>query len=87
MANHLPVPPELLHLIEKREDQQRRKADRRGAQDRRLSDQGPIGSIESVDDLDEMTLTEQRLGGERRENEERRKDGRRGADADCTDSG
>ena len=82
MANRLPIPPELQHLIEKREREDSRAAERRSSEDRRESDLGPIGRIQSVEDLEDLTLEEERSGTERRKGRERRERGRRKADAD-----
>ena len=67
MPNRLPVPEELLHLIEKREYD-----DRRSEEERRKTDCGPIGAIESLADLDELPLEERRTHVERRVGRERR---------------
>ena len=82
MPNRLPIPPELQHLIEKREREDPRTAERRSGEDRRESDLGPIGRIQSVEDLEELTLAEDRSGTERRKGRARRKRKRRQADAD-----
>ena len=81
MPNHLPVPPELQHLIEKRETDDRREEERRSGQDRREGDPGPIRCIESVEDLEQLPLAERRSGAERREEDQRRKNPRRSTDA------
>jgi hypothetical protein len=81
MPNDLPVPPELQHLIEKRENEDRRKSQRRGGQDRREEDLGPLGRIESVDDLQRLAMEEERSGRERRKDQQRRATKRRKADA------
>ncbi len=65
MTDILPVPPELLYLIEKRKADERRRAERRTV------DLGPLGSIESAEDLDDLTLEERRSGEERRGDERR----------------
>jgi hypothetical protein len=83
MSDQLPVPPELEHLIEKRENEERRRAGRRSGEDRREADLGPIGGIESVDDLDQVPLQERRSGKQRRQNRERRQAARRKTDTDA----
>lgn len=67
MPNRLPVPEELLHLIEKREP-----GDRRSQEERRETDLGPIGAIESLADLEELPLEERRAHVDRRVGPERR---------------
>jgi len=86
MTNELPVPPELQHLIEKREGKQRRASERREGDDRRESDQGPIGAIESVEDLLQLPLEDRRCAAERRQNSERRRSDRRITDVDSSGS-
>ena len=72
MANRLPVPPELLHLIEKRNTDPEESNDRRSGEERRDSDLGPMGVLESISSLDELptedrrSKTDQRVTGERR---------------------
>jgi len=80
MSSNIPIPPELEHLIEKRErDEDRRAADRRGAENRRTCDLGPLGAIETAKSLDELPLDERRADDERRE-DDRRDDRRRSND-------
>jgi hypothetical protein len=67
MPNRLPVPEELLHLIEKRES-----GDRRSEEERRKADFGPIGAIESLTDLTELPLEERRGRTDRRAGKDRR---------------
>lgn len=67
MPNRLPVPEELLHLIEKRESD-----DRRTEEERRKTDLGPIGAIESLAELDELPLEERRTQADRRVGPDRR---------------
>ena len=50
MTNRLPVPPELMHLIEKRNHEERRKTDRRSGKDRREEEAGPVEAIDSIED-------------------------------------
>ena len=86
MTNHLPVPPELQHLIEKRENEDRRQSERRNDGDRRESDLGPVGCIESLEELDQLPLEDRRSDAQRREDAERRTEARREADTDHSDS-
>lgn len=68
MGERLRVPPELEHLIEKREtDDERRQGERRTA------DLGPLGAIETARDLDDVPSEERRSGTDRRQAYERRK--------------
>ncbi len=67
MPNRLPVPEELLHLIEKRES-----GARRSEEERRETDLGPIGAIESLTDLTELPLEERRGRTDRRAGKDRR---------------
>jgi hypothetical protein len=78
MARRLPVPPELEHLIEKRDrDKDRRARDKREKTDRRKEDLGPLGAIESAANLDDVPTSERRSGDQRRKQKERRKKPRR----------
>lgn len=82
MSERLPVPPELEHLIEKRErEAQRRQDEQRSGEDRREDDMGPLGAIESMDDLRDVPSDERRSGEERRQAEERRHRHRRQNDS------
>lgn len=68
MAKRLSVPPELEHLIEKREaEEERRKGDRREV------DLGPLGAIESARDLEDLPTEDRRKGKDRRGARPRRK--------------
>jgi hypothetical protein len=70
MSKRLEVPDELKHLIEKRvSDEDRRRRDDRAVGERRQEDLGPLGTIESAANLDDVPTEE------RRTNVERRKDG------------
>ena len=80
------VPPELQHLIEKRELEGRRTAKRRGPIERRQLDLGPLGAAESVEDLETLDLEEKRSGKKRRNKAARRKMARRRADDQQGDS-
>ena len=82
MPNYLPVPPELQHLIEKRETDERRKKECRSGQDRRSDDSGRSGAVESPDDLDDPPAADRRAGDERREDRDRREAARRQTDAE-----
>jgi len=81
MSKRLPVPPELEHLIEKREaEEARRQSQRRRGLEPRQVDLGPLGAIESAKDLDDVPGEERRRGKERRQNDEQRKRRRRKSD-------
>jgi hypothetical protein len=86
MPNELPLPPELRHLIEKRERTGRRNRSRRVKQDRRADDLGPLGSIESIADLEALPLEDRRLGRDRRKTH-RRKSARRKSKSTVPKSG
>ncbi|NLS93721.1 MAG: hypothetical protein GXX96_16295 [Planctomycetaceae bacterium] len=73
MPNRLPVPEELLHLIEKRDVDSVDGGERRSGTERRQVDLGPLGAIESATDLDEIPVEERRSGDERRKAPDRRK--------------
>ena len=77
MGKRLPVPPELQHLIEKREQEERRLEDHRSGKDQRSVDLGPLGAIESAAEIDEVPSDERRRGRDRRQGNERRKQRRR----------
>ena len=77
MGKRLPVPPELQHLIEKREQEERRLVDHRSGKDQRSVDLGPLGAIESAAEIDEVPSDERRRGRDRRQGNERRKQRRR----------
>jgi hypothetical protein len=82
MSERLPVPPDLEHLIEKREsDEDRRQSEQRSGKDQRNIDLGPLGAIESAKSLDEVPTDERRSGEERRKIKARRKRPRRESDA------
>jgi len=72
MANRLSVPPELLHLIEKRDIDNVEPKDRRSSEERRQSDLGPLGTLESIASLDELETEDRRLQDDRRVAGERR---------------
>jgi len=76
MSNHLPVPSDLQHLIEKRIEAERRKKRRRGGV-RRQVELGPLGALESTRGLDQVALEERRTSAERRKESDRRKRARR----------
>jgi hypothetical protein len=73
MGKRLSVPPELEHLIEKREGEEDRRAgeERRDAE-RREDDLGPIGAIESTENLDDLPAGDRRGDQERRQSKDRR---------------
>lgn len=73
MPNRLPVPEELLHLIEKRDVDSDDGGERRDGAERRQVDFGPLGTIESATDLDEIPVEDRRSGDERRGTPDRRK--------------
>ena len=78
MSKHIPVPPELEHLIEKRESEEdRRQREQRGGDDQRSVDLGPIGAIESAKNLDEVPSEERRADTDRRAGKDRRRRRRR----------
>lgn len=80
MGKRLSVPPELEHLVEKRErDEDRRTGKVRRDGERREDDLGPIGAIESAEDLDELP-SDDRRGGQRRKRGSRRGRRRRKSD-------
>ncbi|MFO7902942.1 MAG: hypothetical protein ACQESR_21770 [Planctomycetota bacterium] len=74
------LPPELRHLIEKREREDRRVAQRRNFIERRQADVGPLGAAESLEELENLDFEERRSGDERRQNGDRRKQSRREGD-------
>ena len=78
MAERLPVPPELEHLIEKRElETDRRGQKQRNAPEKRQVDLGPVGSIASAKDIEDVPTEERRASSERRQTKDRRKNPRR----------
>ncbi len=81
MSEPLPVPPELQHLIEKREaEEDRRLRERRAGDDQRALDAGPLGAIESAESLADVPLEDRRSGEERRRQADRREQQRRESD-------
>jgi hypothetical protein len=82
MSKRLSVPPELQHLIEKRDrDDDRRQGEQRSGADRREDDLGPLGAIESTPDICEVPSDDRREGGERRQKKSRRARRRRKSDS------
>jgi hypothetical protein len=78
MGKRLQVPPELEHLIEKREaEEDRLRRDDRAGDDRRQEDVGPLGAIESAAQLDEVPTEERRGQSDRRKGDDRRRKSRR----------
>lgn len=80
MPNYLRVPPELQHLIEKRESDDRRQAERRSGEDRRAQDLGPSAAVEPVGDPNGPPDADRRSGEDRRGGEDRRDGVRRQSD-------
>lgn len=81
MGDSLPVPPELQHLIEKRENEaDRRQDEQRTADNRRQLDLGPLGAIESAETLDDVPESDRRATQGRRKRRERRRKRRRRSD-------
>ena len=82
MGKRLPVPPELEHLIEKREtDNDRRQREQRGDDRRADDDLGPLGAIESTSDLRDVPTDERRETEQRRQTKDRRGKRRRKGDS------
>lgn len=78
MSERLPIPPELEHLIEKREQEaDRRQKEQRSGADQRTTDLGPLGAVESAKDISDVPTEDRRLSAERRQSEDRRKKPRR----------
>lgn len=78
----LSVPPELLHLIEKRELEGRREDQRRSGTDQRQCDLDPLDAADAVDDGESLVSEDRRTGEDRREKQERRQTARREEDSD-----
>lgn len=76
MSDLLPLPPELQHLVEKRQQPDRRKKERRTGADRRTVDVGPLGALKPETPLETLPLEERRRA-QRRKNKDRRKRKRR----------
>lgn len=72
MPDRLPVPDELLHLIEKRDVDSPSGGERRSAEERRQVDLGPIGAIQTAFNLEEVSLEDRRVGRKRRVRRDRR---------------
>jgi hypothetical protein len=72
MPNDLPIPPELQHLIEKRERAERRKKSRRTKPERRDCDLGPLGAIESISDVEGLPFDDRRSRQDRRKSQQRK---------------
>ncbi len=78
MSKRLPVPPELEHLIEKREQEtDRRERKQRSTSEQRQVDLGPVGSIASAKNIEDIPTEERRAENERRQAKDRRKKPRR----------
>jgi hypothetical protein len=80
MTNDLPVPPELQHLIEKRELADRRKKQRRSDRKRRTANAG-LDDQASVPKTKTSRPNDRRAGRERRRATPRRQAARRKTDA------
>ncbi len=72
MNEHLSVPPELEHLIEKRSTADRRRKGRR-TESRRDAALGTQGTPESAGDSDQAIPEERRVAEERRKANDRRR--------------
>ena len=82
MSKHLPVPPDLEHLIEKRDgDEERRNEERRLEAEKRQVDLGPLGALESAKELDDVPTDDRRSGSDRRKKNQRRQKRRRKGDS------
>lgn len=77
MAKRLPVPAELQHLIEKREQDERRKTKARATPDRRTLELGPGGALEGLQDVDDCPVDDRRIEASRRKKKDRREKTRR----------
>lgn len=73
----LKVPPELQHLIEKREETARRAERRRATADRRKLDLGPAAAAKTAAELIALGADERRAAKERRAKADRRTASRR----------
>jgi hypothetical protein len=80
MADHLPLPSKLQHLVEKRSRPDRRKQQRRKGRPRRQVDLGPLGTLETAADLSDAVLEERRTSGDRRKQSRRSGSARRTTD-------
>jgi hypothetical protein len=81
MAQHLEIPAELLHLIEKRRVRNRRGDERRKPSDRRDEDMGPLGVLKAAEDLAQASVRDRRQKCERLRAQDRRKKVRRSTDS------
>lgn len=79
MSQHIPVPPELEHLIEKREAETDRRGGERRKGEQRQEDLGPLGAIESAADVEDVPTTDRRTGKDRRRSDRRKKKRRKGS--------
>jgi hypothetical protein len=82
MSERLPIPADLEHLIEKREiEADRRRGEQREQEDRRGEDDlGPLGAIETTQDLRDLPTDERREEEPRRQASDRRRRRRRKTD-------
>lgn len=72
MPNQLPLPPELRHLIEKRDGSERRAAERRSGQEQHPSDVAETPPSEPEGPASPELTDKARSGGERPEAHDRR---------------
>ena len=86
MSEKLPVPPGLEHLIEKREQADPRNEKRRGDEEQRSEDLGPLGALESAADLDDVPDDDRRESDGRRDGAGRREEARRDDDLSLPDN-
>ncbi len=86
MSNRLEVPPELKHLIEKRELDDRREAERRKELEQSTAPSAEADDSESTEPANELGADEN-LECDRRGGDERRQTIRRTADRDALDEG
>jgi hypothetical protein len=68
--NDLPIPPELQHLIEKRQGEERRQEERRDEQKLNLE---PNGTADSAEDIEEVPSEDHNAQPEQRRRIRRRK--------------
>ena len=80
----LNVPHELQHLLEKREQQDRRADQRRSEADQQEGDQGSLDAVDLAKAPDSPVTGDQPSGEDRRTNQERRQTTRREEDGNQT---
>ena len=71
MPNELPLPPELRHLIEKREQEDRRAAERRLEPEQHASDVAKTPEPDDESTGESALMEDHRGGGDRRETSRR----------------